>query len=201
MAEQSPTGAMAAIADVAAVADAIDKVKKAIDDLNPPRSVVLIVNNDTDRTLRKTEEHHDHGGWAATPTLLIRPRTVLVFGSKSKGLWTGTEGYIVYAVDGADASIRVYWDNPYVGSNSSDLAISGSEIEGFEVNHETGAGNEKAEMRYELIARAQITAAKAKAPIVVPTRASGAGRAVTPGQASPAGGGVVRDHRKTPAGR
>lgn len=199
MADEASTGVVATIKDVGAVAEAIDKVKKAIDDLTPPRSVVLIINNDTDRTLRKTEEHHDHGGWAVTPTFEIHPRTVLVFGSRSKGLWTGTEGYIVYAVEGMDASIRVYWDNPYIGSNSSDLSVTGSDTEGFELNHETGAGNEKAEMRYELISRVQTTTARARATIHVPTKVPGVPGHATGGQAPPAGSVVVRDHRKTPA--
>src|SRR5437868_6339262 len=97
--------------------DLINAVVDTITKINSARSVVLEVDNNTTLTLKRTSDHHDHGGFAVPPHTMIAPDSAEVFGSQNVGgsLFTGTEGYVEYAGDGL--TLNVYWDNPYIGSN------------------------------------------------------------------------------------
>ena len=139
------------IAGGAAVTQAIAQVVPL---LNQARSVVLEVDNNTDRTLlRKVSDEHAHGGFAVIPSSEIPTKHADVFGSQSKGgsVFTGTEGSITYTGDGF--TLTISWDNPFLGDNSCDARIAGDNAAKFRVVHTCGVGNIAAHMRYELFDR------------------------------------------------
>ena len=118
--------------------------------LNEPRSVILEVHNFTDVTLNRRSDNHAHGGFASPPSGQIPPQTSELFGSQSKA-WsvaTGTEGSVTYEGDGFE--LKIWWDNPFFGGNSCSATLSGPRADSFDVVATPGAGNEKAEMLYEL---------------------------------------------------
>ncbi len=57
--------------------------------------------------------------------------------AESKGFATGTEGSVIYRLDGIGGNATFYWDNPFVGSNSA----SGSAPGGFKVEVIGDKGN------------------------------------------------------------
>jgi hypothetical protein len=62
---------------------------------------------------------------------------------------TGTEGTCVY--EGEGFSMTIHWDNPFIGHNSCDIHISGEKAHYYEVRATPGNGDEKAQMRFELL--------------------------------------------------
>jgi hypothetical protein len=136
-------------------------LKQVMDTFNESRSVALIVENFTGFQLNRIADDHAHGGFAVTPNAQIPPQTADVFGAQKKGgflgeaLWTGTEGSIMYDCGGR-FNMEVYWNNPYSGPNSCSAWLMHPQHGGpvgvdFRVVATCGVGNEKAEMRYELI--------------------------------------------------
>ena len=141
-------GAVAGIA--AAVAAAIALFVQ----LNSKRSVVLQVGNQTDKPLKLISTHHVHGEFLQPPDD-IPPNTVSIFSSGNVGgsVFTGTEGSCSYlSSDGVQFDI--FWDNPFVGSNSSDLKYAGDNAARYRTKRDTGGGNENAQMRYQIADRA-----------------------------------------------
>jgi hypothetical protein len=128
----------------AAVSVAVSQVQGA---LTEGRSVVCEVDNNTDLALNKTGDEHSHGGFAVTPAS-IPPRQVMVFGSQSTGILTGTEGSVTFAAN--ELALTVSWDNPWAGSNSCDASMSGNDVIRYQLTHTCGSGNTNAHMRYEL---------------------------------------------------
>src|SRR3954454_18434095 len=58
-----------------------------------------------------------HGKWNIVPPPVVNRGAL--WGSESKGFLTGTEGYATYRVPGyPQEALVIYWDNPFVGSNS-----------------------------------------------------------------------------------
>jgi hypothetical protein len=158
---------VAAAGAVAAVAGAITQVKDTLEALDDERSVVLIVENFTNYTWEVHSTHHDHGGFAVNPTGQIDPKKAVVFGSKDKGFLTGTEGSVTYhAKEKPNLFVQVKWDNPFIGSNSCstgayEMKPAPPPLNQFfrslpfpttlvKLFHSCGAGNQKAEMRYEI---------------------------------------------------
>ncbi len=133
---------------VGKVADVIDKVKKALDDLDPGRSAILTVHNNTDAVLVLTGQSLDHGNFGVPPIAEVPPHTALVFGGKSDGFLTGTSGHVFLAI--GPTSFDVYWDNPYLGSTSCDLHASGPNALDYTLYDECGGGNQDAPMTYEV---------------------------------------------------
>lgn len=80
-------------------------------------TVVSFVNYTNAKLVRKTWTMN-HGEWTANrlPPEAIPGQTRKEWGSESDGFATGTEASVVYSSPSGD--ITVYWDNPYVGSNS-----------------------------------------------------------------------------------
>ena len=99
--------------------EAISDVRKTIEGINSPRSVVLEVFNATKFTLRQVSSQHDHGDFAITPDAVIEPQKFNIFGSKSvsDSVFTGTEGSVTYGGNGGFA-LKVFWDNPFLTGNS-----------------------------------------------------------------------------------
>ena len=92
------------------------------------RSVKTTFFNDSDCTLTNYDAWLYHGIWTIYPPT-IPPHTTVVFGSESSGLFTGTEGYVRYMADPycipGPVGTYMYWNNPYVGSNSYDSSRDG----------------------------------------------------------------------------
>ncbi|NKY31327.1 hypothetical protein [Nocardia gamkensis] len=87
------------------------------------RSYWVRVYNYTGTDLTLTNKALQHGVWSnnggATPPDVIPEGRRAEWGSESDGLATGTEGEVVYA--SAAGEFKVYWDNPYVGSDQTSV--------------------------------------------------------------------------------
>ncbi len=109
--------------------------------------------NATDTSFTFTGSHHDHGGFATTPPAAISPRSAGAFGSQSRSgsLFTGTEGWSSYV--GSGLNVKFYWDNPWIGGNSSDTTLESGDPTHFLTWSVTGAGDQKAEMQFVVCQR------------------------------------------------
>jgi hypothetical protein len=134
---------------VAAAKGVIDAVKPYI--APGSRSVLLEVNNNTNGNLWVTSYSHKGGGFGVTPQGRIAPFSSGVFGSRSKGLFTGTEGRAVYTGNGV--KLNVYWNNPWAGSNKCNATLSGPRAASYRVFYACGSGTKNAHMRYQLFSR------------------------------------------------
>ncbi len=81
------------------------------------RSVTGLIVNTSGCTLRLTRHEHAHGSFDEEPPAVIKPGQTGKFVTSTAGLFTGTEGFILYDVEGAEAVFEVAWDNPFVGDN------------------------------------------------------------------------------------
>ena len=98
------------------------------------RSTAVTFTNGTRNTsLLLVDSGLAHGEWSSEPPNVIGPGQDVNWGSQSDGFLTGTEGYVRYFPFPAgtddvgvpspvpdDATVYLYWDNPYIGSNSYD---------------------------------------------------------------------------------
>jgi hypothetical protein len=159
-------GIIAAVGAAAAIAKGISQVKTTLEDLDDERSVIILVANYTDYVFVLDTSHHEHGGFAVNPSGEIPAQSTDTYGSKDKGFLTGTEGGITYKARGANLYLDVHWNNPFIGGNSSStwaytivdapanlrplfkkIPITSDTVRATD---STGAGNEQAEMRYEI---------------------------------------------------
>lgn len=103
------------------------------------RSFWITVENNTGFVWRLLYSGLSHGIWTSGgPPTQIDKSTLdeynnpvsghAEFGSESSGFATGTEGYAVYVVDPVGAlplgTMRIVWDNPFVGSNEFSVDLS-----------------------------------------------------------------------------
>ena len=100
------------------------------------RSTNVTFTNNTHQTLlTRVDENLAHGIWSTEPPAQINPGEQVEWGSESDGFLTGTEGWVRYYPSVLDtdsigipspapdsATIYIYWDNPYAGSNSYNSA-------------------------------------------------------------------------------
>ena len=122
---------------VKAAEDAINAVGAVISDSN--RSVIVEVDNQLPVRLTLDSSDHDHGGFGSTlPKGAIEPMSADVFGSRSSGFLTRTEGHVFYRFN--DRKLFIHWDNPEIGRNSGDAHIEPADPR-FEVVTITGNGN------------------------------------------------------------
>lgn len=139
------------------VADTINSTAAAIAAvvalLSSDRTVVLEIDNGSGFPLRFRfgSEHHDHGGFGQTPPPTIADQQAGLFSSQSSGVATGTQGHVSYLID-AGAQLTVFWDVPFVDTNSSDATIEGVHRNRFLSETITGAGNH-AQMRFVIAPR------------------------------------------------
>ena len=87
------------------------------------RSVTINFDNTTDVALVLAKAHLDHGIWGNDPPARIEAGESRTWEAESDGLATGTEGFVDFSLDlgpGAVGTVHVYFDNPFVGSNSYD---------------------------------------------------------------------------------
>lgn len=120
------------------------------------RSVIVTFKNHIDVKLSLTDAHLDHGIWSENkyPPEHINPGkatepTTTTWAAESQGFLTGTEGYTTYTFPDGQTVVKVYFDNPYAGSNSYSITISGPEAAKYKGLYEGGSGN-NASVRYDL---------------------------------------------------
>jgi uncharacterized protein with LGFP repeats len=126
-----------------------EDLKKILDQLNKPRSVVCSIVNATDLPLTFGGENQDHGGFSGPPPISIPPRSGGAFGAQSDAgaLATGTEGTVWYnAADGT--SFRFHWDNPWAGDNGSESEVTGPLAALYKTWTVTGEGDQNAQMQF-----------------------------------------------------
>eukprot|EP01084_Bolivina_argentea_P262932 444863_1 len=99
------------------------------------RSVWVQFKNETAYTIKETSYGLDHGIWTTSSPSKIPPNSTKSWQSESNGLWTGTEGYCRYEINGK--TFRIRWNNPYAGSNDYYC----SSPEGFTVSYRGGSGD------------------------------------------------------------
>jgi hypothetical protein len=147
-------GVLAVIAVAGQVAGAVSSVRGALNALDADRSVILQIDNNTDTALWRVWDHHSGGGWAVPPESDLPGRHAMVFGSRDRGFMTGTKGAVAFDGDGFQLVAR--WSNPYVGKNTSDVAVLGLAGGKFFARHEAGAGSSNAHMHYELFPQPRV---------------------------------------------
>ena len=133
--------------DVQKVTAAIEAVVKLINKLDPPRSVVLQVENRTNRPLRVVSSSHSDGAFALPPSVEIRPDEVDTFGSQDNQFAGGTEGKVTYE-SGSGFVLDVLWNNPRAGDNTTGARLAGDNSKDFKATAFPGGGNQAAQMRY-----------------------------------------------------
>jgi len=101
------------------------------------RSTHVIIKNNTDRTMTFVSGSTKHGIVSKKPPHTIPAGGVGDLRAESNGFATGTEGSVVYRLDGISGNATFYWDNPFVGSNSA----SGSAPGGLKVEVIGDKGN------------------------------------------------------------
>ena len=133
----------------------VELIKAVGGALTAGRSVIIEIDNNTSLTLDRLTDNHSSGGFAVLPLLKIPPMTAIVFGSQSKGgaVGTGTVGSITYI--GGGISMLVGWNNAFGGDNKTNVGPDNNGLDGpnatrFLVIHQTGVGNQNAQMRFML---------------------------------------------------
>jgi hypothetical protein len=121
--------------------------------INGARSVIIEIDNSTGATLRRVRDHHEHGGFAVTPSSEIPPLHADVFGAQNSAgsIGTGTEGEVFY--EGLGRGFRIFWVNPFLGENEIDANVHGGNLAPLRIVTTKGAGNTHAHMRYEVFPR------------------------------------------------
>jgi hypothetical protein len=111
------------------------------------RSVVVTVSNNLSEKLVKVADHHESGEFNPPPLPTdIEPHTAQAFSSKTTGVLRGTVGSVSYS--GTGFSLLIGWNNPRIGSNSTNLSLDGSNRSRVLVLKKTGDGDEAARMDF-----------------------------------------------------
>jgi hypothetical protein len=129
--------------------DSLQALNQVFAFLTAGRSCAIAVINDTESTLTLSAQTLDHGGYAqgALPQSSILPHSTTTFGAQSgdDSVATGCEGHITYTSD-AGFSFIVHWDNPFVGSNSSDASVDSTQS--YSTNAANSVGNQNATYQF-----------------------------------------------------
>ena len=124
----------------------VEAIKAVADLLSSERAAILEVNNVSNATLHLGPTTHKHGGFQTPPPLSILPKQTVVFSSQSSGALVGTEGNVVYSIDGVSKFTLVF-DCPFIGNNSCDDLVEGRSQNRFVSFSISGNGN-RAQMRF-----------------------------------------------------
>jgi hypothetical protein len=121
----------------------------------PSRSVQINLQNkiNSDFALTKVEDHLDHGIWSHEPPDFVGKEAQ--WGSESDGVLTGTAGAVTYEIrpriEGNPlVTLRLGWDNPFVGSNSFSASAEPegqTDGSGFSAGY-FGGGGDNAEVTF-----------------------------------------------------
>jgi len=101
------------------------------------RSVDVRVYNNTESYMTLWNKSLAHGCWSTQPTNIL-VGTISDFGAQSCGFLTGTEGQADYDAPNSD-DFQIYWDNPFVGSNSYSVTVSNKSK--YSVKYTGGGGD------------------------------------------------------------
>ncbi|KAF7333177.1 Crystal protein ET79 [Mycena venus] len=109
--------------------------------MSPSRSVTVKFTNNSGGIVTRSSASLAGGVWTTNqyPPDTISAGATGSWESESDGLWTGTEGTVVYTLPGA--AITIYWNNPQVGSNDYSITIAGAEAASYKGSHTGGDGN------------------------------------------------------------
>jgi hypothetical protein len=109
------------------------------------RSVKTTFFNDSDCTFDLAGAWLYHGMWSIYPPTTIYPHATVVFGSESNGLFTGTAGEVQYTPQLGclhhPPTFTLYWNDPYVGSNSYIWEFNSVNPDGWKLTMSGGSGN------------------------------------------------------------
>src|SRR5690625_1603000 len=75
----------------------------------------IVIHNLSIFTLERMHYSLDHGIWKHFPPEKILPKTVVKFGSGSKGFMTGTSGFVEYSRQGMIGVLNFNWSYPFIG--------------------------------------------------------------------------------------
>jgi hypothetical protein len=118
--------------------------------LTGARTAAIQVENYSSASLFYLSPTLYHGGFGILPAGQIDSGKVNLFGAQNMGgsIMTGTEGWVTYGFNWFTdptvtmvAYFQIYWDNPYVGGNSANAALSGDQGGNFKARYGVGAGN------------------------------------------------------------
>lgn len=109
-----------------------------VGDVSSARSVAVRVVNETGLALTCRDAVLDGGEWASYPTDVIGAGETVRWRTQSNGMMTGTEGRAVFAVEGSAATVDLWWNNPYIGSNDYSCSAGA----GFSCSRSGGSGND-----------------------------------------------------------
>jgi hypothetical protein len=131
----------------------INGVKSTLPHVFRSRSVIVEVSNQTNLNLRVTANRHKHGGFNSQllPQDRIPAKHFNVFASGATGVATGTNGSVDYSAPGL--GLRVWWSNPYIGSNKCGATLVGPSASQYRITSFCGRGNHGAMMRFTLTSR------------------------------------------------
>lgn len=101
------------------------------------RSVHVVIKNQTTRPLLFVRGEVSHGIVTQRPPSRIPARGTGELFAESSGVATGTEGFVIYRIEGVPGEARFDWDNPFGGSNS----FGSSAPRGFATSQIGGHGN------------------------------------------------------------
>jgi hypothetical protein len=108
------------------------------------RSVIVTLSNQTNNTLYLWYDNVSSGIWTHQPPASIPPGGTVLFGTESNGFMTGTSGMVNYYLSSSTGYwykyFKLYWNNPYIGSNSYKVETFG--LDGlFHIVRSGGSGN------------------------------------------------------------
>ena len=114
------------------------------------RSVKATVVNTTDQVLTLRSSELGHGVWVQQPPATIEPHSSGTFEADSDGILTGVEGNVAYNIGkGQNQSVSLYFDNPYVGTDSFTATVTPPTAYSCAV---TSSGGNDAQVTYTLAA-------------------------------------------------
>lgn len=110
------------------------------------RSTVVYFTNRSRCNLIQSKTNLDHGIWdQKTPPATIEKLSAVVWASESNGFMTGTEGTAIYECIGHNCTVKVHWNNPFVGGNSYKETLSDTR---YHKIYRSGESGNNAVIRY-----------------------------------------------------
>lgn len=113
-------------------------LRPPVGDVSSSRSVEVKVANQTGEALTCGDVTLDGGEWASYPPDTIQPDQVARWRTQSNGFMTGTEGRATFTIGASQATVKLWWNNPYVGSNGYSCTASA----GYKCSRDGGSGND-----------------------------------------------------------
>jgi len=111
------------------------------------REVHVTLINKTHSTLNLNKKSLAHGEWIENPPSTIHPGEIVTWRTDSAGFLTGTEGRAYYK-DGDENTIELWWDNPYIGSDSNSIYFNGNESSANNYTYYGGYQTERGNNEY-----------------------------------------------------